>query len=327
MKKFDSAKWTARLVLACGVLPLAISASIPATGGTLGTTQPWISSPATHIYGLPGLKAKQQGSLTMDDTELVFVAKGMPVHVPVSAILAVSTDSERVELWGLKGRLLRMAIPNGGGLAAAAVMHHKVTMLSVEFVDTSGGLHSGVFSLPANEAAAAVRKFTEIPAQQREPGSTNCASGSATKGVVRTLAPSANQLELPAAYRGLVYERLIDRLSRTKGIRKVYRDGEVLTSGECPEFTVELSITGFKPGSQVKRAVLGPVGMFVATTQMKFHLRVARNGSPAEYRTSATATVRGESESLGLTDAVAKKLVKDFSAAQKGHAGWTSSAR
>jgi hypothetical protein len=60
----------------------------------------------------------------------------------------ISSGNERVERWGTTGRIVRMAIPNGGGLAAAAVMHHKVNELTVEFHDARGAYHGTVFFLP-----------------------------------------------------------------------------------------------------------------------------------------------------------------------------------
>jgi hypothetical protein len=304
------------LTLCFAVQSVAFAAhSTPSSAAN--SPQSWTSSTATHAYGLPGAKAKEKGSLSIDSTRLTFTGKAPAVSLPLPSILAVTTGSERVELWGMKGRLLRMAIPQGGGIAAAAVMHHKVSMLTVEFRDDNDGYHSAVFFLPADEAAAVVQRFATMPAVQRESPAATCAADGGTPGVVRVLVPSTNDPEVPAAYRGLVYEHLIDRLTRSKGIGRVQRDGEVHQPSECPEYTIALSITGFKPGSQVKRAVMGPVGMFVGTTRMTFDLRVARSGAQSEYRTQAAATIRGESESMNVTDAVAKKLLKKFTAAQK----------
>jgi hypothetical protein len=46
---------------------------------------------------------------------------------------------------------LRAVIPDGGGVAAAAVMHHRVDMLTVEYRDWRGAIHGAVFFLPAHQ--------------------------------------------------------------------------------------------------------------------------------------------------------------------------------
>src|ERR1700676_4422506 len=109
----------------------------------------WKAPGVEHAYGLPETKVHEKGALTINSGGLTFKGKSGSHSIPRSALLAVSTGSERVELWGIKGRILRMAIPNGGGLAAAGVMHHKVNMLSVEFKDPRDGYHAAVFYLPA----------------------------------------------------------------------------------------------------------------------------------------------------------------------------------
>lgn len=280
-------------------------------------TAAWTSSSVRHLYGLPGAKAKDKGTLSVNRMTLNFASRGSAATVPVESILAVSTGSERVGLWGLKGRLLRMAIPNGGGWAAAAVMHHKVNMLTVEFNDSNGGYHSAVFFLLADEAANAVQSIAVVPVHHREPAVASCTAGNGEPGTVRVLVPKSDQVDVPAAYRGLVYERLIDRLHRSKGIRAVYRDGEMNADHKCPQYTINLSITGFKPGSQVKRTMMGPAGMFVGTTQMAFDLKVTGSDAGQDYRAQVKATVRGDSESMNVADAVAKKIVKQFTARRR----------
>jgi hypothetical protein len=82
--------------------------------------------------------------------------------------------------------------------------------------------------------------------------------------------PYWEESEVPAAYRVLMYEHLIDRLAHIDGISHIYRDGEDRGPGVCPQYTIHIAVTGFKQGSQVQRAVTGPVGFFVGTTQMRF---------------------------------------------------------
>src|ERR1022692_4650300 len=118
----------------------------------------------------------------------------------------------------MKGRLLRMAIPDGGGLAAAGVMHHRVDMLTIEFNDSTGGYHGSVFYLPPHEAERTLQKFAKMPVAHHEAVNLACQANLVNEGSVLVSAPTWNQIEVAAAYRALVYEHLIDRLHRLKGI-------------------------------------------------------------------------------------------------------------
>lgn len=122
---------------------------------------------------------------------------------------------------------------------------------------------------------------------------------------------------MPAAYRALVYEHLVDRLQQVRGVSHVYREGQLNAGSACPEYTVHLAIAGFSQGSQVKRAVMGPVGMFAGTTQMMFDATFADGSGDGDVHEQVKATVRGESESTGVADAVAKSLAKRFAATKK----------
>jgi hypothetical protein len=99
-----------------------------------------------------------------------------------------------------------------------------------------------------------------------------------------------------------------------KGIDNVYRDGENNARQGCPEYTMQLSISGFKEGNQVKRAILGPAGFFVSTTQMTFDATVTDASGKVNMREQIKATVRGETESTNVATDVAKKLAKQYSA-------------
>ena len=68
----------------------------------------------------------------------------------------------------------------------------------------------------------------------------------------------------------------------------------------------------------MKRAVMGPVGMFVGTTQMTFDAAFTDALGRWNAHDQVKATVRGESESTGVADSVAKTIAKHYVAAKKG---------
>jgi hypothetical protein len=277
----------------------------------------WQSSGIQHAYGFPNAKKNEKGTLTASPDGLTFAAKSGRSILERRLILSASGGHQQVELWGVKGRLLRMAIPDGGGLAAAGVMHHRVDMLTVEFSDSNGGYHNAVFYMGSNEADRAIQSLALAPAAQHEIAESGCHGEVVKPGSVRVTAPDWDPVQVPAAYRALVYEHLVDRLERERGIGHVYRDGESDAGRGCPQYTLHISIAGFTQGSQVERAVMGPVGMFVGTTQMSFDATITdASGRLNDYKQVKT-TVRGESESTNVADNIAKILASHYAAITK----------
>ena len=209
---------------------------------------------------------------------------------------------------------------NGVGPAGAKYvpgMHHRVDMLTVEFNDGRGGNHAAVFFLPANEAERALENFALTPVPPRKVSEAVCRNAAVEPRSVLVPTPNWDHAEVPAAYRGLVYEHIIDRLRRTKEVGQVYRDGDGESYGGCPQYIVHISIATFKQGISVQRAFLGPVGMFVGTTQMKFDVTFTDASGKLNTREQITATMRGESENTNVADHVAKSLAKRYAAVLK----------
>ncbi|SDE82491.1 hypothetical protein [Terriglobus roseus] len=294
-----------------GMLPAQRVEKIPAVAPAAATVQ-WQSLSAQHAYGFPEVKPNKKGTLTLDEAGLTFTGKTFNTTLPRESITAVNAGNDRVELWGTGGRLLRMAIPQGGGLAAAAVMHHRVDMLTVEFRDTHGGAHSAVFYLPATEADKALTHFTVTPVTDTTTAVRGCDQNPVDPHSVLVKMPEWKSSEVPAAYRALVYEHIIDRMKAVKDVGSVYREGELVHGMACPHYTVAVAIEGYKKGNQVVRAATGPLGMFMSPTQMRFAVSYSDAMSGSVKTEEVKATVRSESESTTVADMAAKKLAKQY---------------
>jgi hypothetical protein len=284
----------------------------------------WQTAKAEHVFGFPEIKHNQKGTLVLGKDALTFMSAHGEASIPRLSLTAVSAGNQRVELWGVGGRILRMAIPEGGGIAAATVMHHRVDMLTVEFRDNRGADRSAVFFLPAREADKALQSFG-LPAapDPAEHAVVSCHDQPATPGSVLVREPDWHQAVVPAAYRALVYEHLIERLRGSKEVGSVYRDGE---AGACAQYTIEMAVTAFKEGSSVQRSFTGPVGMFVGATQIKVNVAFGdRNGS-VHGTEQVAATMRGESESTNVADQLAKKIAKRYAKLLKTAGKTTSTA-
>jgi hypothetical protein len=287
----------------------------PPTGISIAS---WTARNVQHAYGLPELKPKAKGSMTVDNSGITFTGKSGRYTIPWAEIAAISSGNERVELWGTTGRIVRMVIPNGGGLAAAAVMHHKVNELTVEFHDTRGAYHGAVFFLPGDDVTHVLESSTQGVPSLKDPSAMaspdapaiSCHGATGVTGAVLVSPPTWTQADVPAAYRADVYEHIIDRLQKDQGVGHVYRAREPGTQPVCPQFTITISVVSFKPGNQVARASMGPIGFFAKTTQMAFSVTITDVSGRLNKTESLKATVRGESESLTIANGVAKQLAK-----------------
>ncbi len=289
----------------------------------------WQSAKAEHIYGFSELKPHIKGTLAVSPDSVTFWNKAGKTSIDRYTVTAVSAGNQRVELWGVTGRLIRMAIPQGGGLAASTVMHHRVDMLTVEYRDQRGAVHGAVFFLPAHQADQALQRISQLPAPCSSPEAVpeqpvrtaldvvpDCQDSVEARSVL-VAAPNWDETNVPAAYRALVYEHVVDRLRRTEGAGRVYRDGENNVPKVCPQYTIHISVTGFKQGSQVTRAMLGPVGMFVGTTQMKFDTALSDTSGSVDLHKQIKGSTRGESESTGVADSIAKSIAKQYAGVLK----------
>lgn len=140
--------------------------------------------------------------------------------------------------------------------------------------------------------------------------SISCQDASGLTGAVLVSPPTWTEADVPAAYRAAVYEHIINRLQKVQGVSHVYRAGESNTQPVCPQFTIAISVVSFKPGNQVARASMGPIGFFAKTTQMVFNATITDASGRLNKTEPLKAKVRGESESLTIADGVAKRLAK-----------------
>jgi hypothetical protein len=309
----------ALLLIVCSVslaAPAQANPSASSFGAAVAPPSGWRSSRATHVLGMPDVKARENGTLTITPEHLTFTAKSASSTIDLPSIVSLSAGNESVELWGMKGRLMRMAVPYGGGAAFATFMHHQRDMLSVEFVDGQGGYHGAVFYLPGNEAEQALGTVNPSPGTHPHESSAPCPIAGREPHSILVKQLTSDQSDLPAAYRVLIFEHIIDRLHQVPG-SVVHRDEMADARGDCSQYTMRLSATAFRPGSQVKRASMGPVGFFVGVTQITLNLEITdANGTPV-LRDQIKASQRGESESMNVIDKIAQQVVKRYAKEQK----------
>jgi hypothetical protein len=130
------------LWLCSGSGALAQSTAAPAN-----TSAPF-STRATHLLGLPNTMRNCNGTLSIQDSVLQFQPNGKPgVQVNMASVLDLSLGDESKQVGGLPVKLGKAAAPYGGGRVVSLFAHKKYDTLTLEYVDSNGGVHGAIFQL------------------------------------------------------------------------------------------------------------------------------------------------------------------------------------
>lgn len=281
----------------------------------IGDEPPALTTKATHLIGLPNLKEKLNGVLTLRDRTLVFTSSEGSASIERANITFVSTDDEKRELGGGAGKIGRMLIPYGGGGAMALVSQSKVGLLTVEFHDQHHAYHGAVFMVPFDATARWQQALgSSSPSLQDDlHGSWVCDSPVPIPYTITVLPVGASGMPVPAEYRVLLYEQLLRRLHKDESRYAVYRGGEQNSNAICSEFTLKVVLTAFKKGNAVVRAASGLVGLFAGVTSLELNVRLTNNKGEAVFERKIKTSRRGDNESLDLADIAAKSTLKKLS--------------
>jgi hypothetical protein len=282
----------------------------------------WHSDQATQLIGMPEVKANIRGSLSISPDSLIFTTPNDHAFIDRVEILAVTIGDVQVESGGTAGKITRAIIPFGGGAAVATLTHKQFSLLTVEFRDNADAFHGAVFLLPKDEAVQAQQQLGSLAIRaQVERPLPSCKTGASVHLNTLKVASIATAGEsIPAEYRVLLYEQLVQRLRSGTIFAAVYRDGDDSAAAECPGYNLTLTLDTFKKGNAALRASTGPVGFFVGATSLKFHALVqdAKGGTLLDK--DFTVSKRGDSDSLDVTDKIARELTKELAKASKRQA-------
>jgi hypothetical protein len=103
---------------------------------------------ATHLVGLPNTKGNCKGTLSTQDNVLRFQQSGKPVaQVDIASVRDVFLGDERMQVGGLPMKIGKAAAPYGGGRVISLFAHKKYDTLTLQYVDSNGGIHGVIFQL------------------------------------------------------------------------------------------------------------------------------------------------------------------------------------
>jgi hypothetical protein len=125
----------------------SLAALAQSTTPTLKANPPF-SIHATHLLGLPNTKSNCKGTLSTQDNVLRFQQNGKPVaQVDIASVRDVFLGEESMQVGGVPMKIGKAAAPFGGGRVVSLFAHKKYDTLTLEYVDSNGGLHGAIFQL------------------------------------------------------------------------------------------------------------------------------------------------------------------------------------
>jgi hypothetical protein len=124
------------------------AASIGQAQSEAQTPVPGSTIHVTHVLGFDDARHNATGNLKIQDGALQFQRDGSPAaQVKISSIQDIFVADEDKQVGGTAMTLGKTAAPFGGGRVVSLFAHKKYDVLTVEYLDNSGGFHGAIFQL------------------------------------------------------------------------------------------------------------------------------------------------------------------------------------
>ena len=155
MQRFVSSEYTRSVHfpispwLACLMLLVCFSTGLIAQNPSeAGSPTADFPMRVTHVLGLTGVSNNANGNLSIQEGALQFQSSGRPgAQISIGSIQDVSLGEQDKQVGGTPMTVGKIAAPFGGGRVIGLFAHKKYDILTVEFLDSNGGLHGAIFQL------------------------------------------------------------------------------------------------------------------------------------------------------------------------------------
>jgi hypothetical protein len=125
----------------------AIGALAQSTSPPMNANAPF-SIRVTHVLGMPNTKNNCEGILSIQNNALRFEQYGNPdAQVNIASVRALFLGDESKQVGGLPMKIGKAAAPYGAGRVVSLFAHKKYDTLTLEYVDSDGGVHGAIFQL------------------------------------------------------------------------------------------------------------------------------------------------------------------------------------
>jgi hypothetical protein len=102
----------------------------------------------THLLGFAGAKHNANGELSIQHDILQFSRDGSPsAQVSIGSIQDVHLESTDKQVGGTPMMLGKAAVPFEGGRVVSLFSHKTYDIVTVEYLDDSGGFHGAIFQM------------------------------------------------------------------------------------------------------------------------------------------------------------------------------------
>ena len=146
------------------VLALLICCTLTASaqkGTQRGNTSVPLSVRATHVLGFENAKSSCNGTLSIENDALQFQPNGKTgAQIKVDSVRDVFLGGESKQVGGLPMTLGKVATPYGGGRVVSLFAHKKYDILTLEYLDTDGGIHGAIFQLDKGQGEVVKNELT-----------------------------------------------------------------------------------------------------------------------------------------------------------------------
>jgi len=135
------------------------------TAAAQNSTQQETSKPfsirATHLMGFESAKSNCTGILSIQDDSLQFQQTGKTsAHINIGSVRDVFLGEESRQVGGLPLTLGKAAAPYGSGRVVSLFSHKKYDILTLEYVDSDGGIHGAIFQLDKGQGDVVKHELT-----------------------------------------------------------------------------------------------------------------------------------------------------------------------
>ncbi len=135
--------------------------TVAAQNSTQQTASKPFSIRTTHLLGFENAKSNCSGTLSIQDDFLQFQQSGKSGdQIKIGSVRDIFLGEESRQVGGLPLTLGKAAAPYGGGRVVSLFSHKKYDTLTLEYVDSDGGLHGAIFQLDKGQGDVVKHELT-----------------------------------------------------------------------------------------------------------------------------------------------------------------------
>ena len=303
-----------KLAIASVVIPFLWIALLSAQENASTPNNLPSSAKAQYLVGFDHVHKGTDGVLEFHDGDISFTSGATVEEIRRDQLEDFFLGTERAEKGGTAGRVARFAVPYGGGAVLGAVSEKEVGILTIDFRDSTGGLHSAVFVTKKADAVEWARTLEHKERRRSHDLNQNCQVGIIPGAVTIAEIGATPSISLPEEYRAIMYEHLLSNSEDKKNTPHLIRTGD--SSAACAPLSLSLRVVGLSKGNAAVRASSGPIGLFAGVTSISVHVTLTDREDRIIFDSVEKGTRRGDKESLNAAIAVADKIGKDLRRAQ-----------